>query len=289
MMFYAYLTPLLMIRGTLAKESDPRSLDEFLHVHAQKIVKWPRLGAFYNIPLHSNYSGIEISYIQINTSSLWTSGINSSFIHIPPKTRIRPSVERLDIVFHHLGNLSSYYFSLPHHKFITPVIGFTAYNGDRNASAANRSSVHKLKLEGNNTILVQFEDRSIKKGENGSKKCVRFHPNGKIEYSHVVSSNVCHVRGQGHVGIVVRRAKPFWKRRATKCWAIGLGVGIGVLFFAILAGILLCNFARRKEVKSMQRQAEQSEALETVWVGGTKMPAAGRIRTQPVLENDFLP
>lgn len=291
MMFYVSLTPLLIIRGTLAKKNsddDPRSLDEYLHGYAQNVVKWPRTGTFYDISLHSNYSGMKISYVRIQTTSLWTTGINSSFIHIPPKTRIRPSVNILEIVFHDLGNLSSYYYSLPNHRFVTPVIGFTTYNGDNN-TLANRSSTHKLKLEGNNTILVRFQDISLKKSENPTKRCVRFHPNGHVEFSNVSLSNLCHVRGQGHFSIVVRRSKPFWKKKTTKWWAIGLGVGIGGLFWGILVGILLCNFAKKKKIKSMQRQSEKSEVLNTVRVGRSKMPSAGGIRTQPVLENDYLP
>lgn len=291
MMFYVSLTPFLIIRGTLAKKQsdhNPRSLDKFLHDYAQKVVKLPSTGTFYDISLRSNYSGMEISYVQIETTNLWARGINSSLIHIPPKTRIRPSVERLDIVFHDLGNLSSYYYSLPNHRFVTPVIGFTTYNADRN-TPANHSSMRKLKLQGNNTILVQFQNVSLKKGEKSTKRCVRFHPNGHVVFSNVTSSNSCHVRGQGHFAIVVRRSKPFWKKKTTKLWAIGLGVGTGVLFLGILVGILLCNYARKKKVKSMQRQAEQSEVLDTVWVGRSKMPSAGGIRTQPVLENDYIP
>lgn len=291
-MFYVSLTPFLIIRGTLAKkisDHDPRSLDEYLHDYAQKVVKLPHTGSFYDISLHSNFSGMEISYVQIETKKLWTRGINSSLIHIPPKTRISPSVKRLDIVFHDLGNLSSYYYSLPNHRFVTPVVGFTTYNGDKN-TAANRSSMHKLKLEGNNTILVQFQDTSLKKVENPTKRCVRFHPNGYVKFSNVTSTNLCHVHGQGHFAIVVPKWKPFRKRKkTTKWWAIGLGVGVGVLFLGILVWILMCNFARKKKVKSMQRQSEKSEALDTVWVGRSKMPSAGGIRTQPVLENDYLP
>ncbi|KAK1376164.1 Lipoprotein signal peptidase [Heracleum sosnowskyi] len=292
MMFYVSLTPFLIIRGTLADKNsdhDSRSLDKFLHDYAQKVVKLPSRGEFYDISLHSNYSGMKISYVQIETTNLWARGINSSLIHIPRRTRTRPSVKRLDIVFHHLGNLSSYYFSLPNHKFVTPVIGFTAYNGEK-YTAANRSSVHKLKLEGNNTIVVRFEDSSLKKGEmNPSKRCVRFYPNGHVAFSKVGSTNLCHVHGQGHFAIVVRKWKPFWKRKTTKWWAIGIGVGIGVLFLGILVWILVRNFGRKKKVKSMQMQSERSEALDTVWVGTSKMPSAGGIRTQPVLENDYLP
>ncbi|KAL8114079.1 hypothetical protein AgCh_021095 [Apium graveolens] len=264
MMFYVSLTPFLIIRGTLAKKQsdhDPCSLDKFLHDYAQKVIE---------------------------TTNIWARGINYSLIHIPPKTRIRPSVKRLDIVFHNLGNLSSYYYSLPNHRFLTPVIGFTTYSAERN-TPANRSSIQKLKLEGNNKILVRFQSISLKKGEKLTKRCVRFRPNGNIVFSNVTSSNLCHVRGQGHFAIVVRRSTSFWKKQTNKWWAIGIGVGIGLLFMGILVGILLCNCARKKKVKSMQLQSKRSEALDSVWVGRSKMPTAGGIRTQPILENDYLP
>lgn len=67
MMFYVSLTPFLIIRGTLAKKQsdhNPRSLDKFLHDYAQKVVKLPSTGTFYDISLRSNYSGMEISYVQ---------------------------------------------------------------------------------------------------------------------------------------------------------------------------------------------------------------------------------
>ncbi|KAK1376671.1 hypothetical protein POM88_032864 [Heracleum sosnowskyi] len=286
--FYVSLMPFLIIKGTLAKKNrdhDAYSLNDFVYDYARNVVKLPRIGTFYDISLQSNYSGIKISYIQIRTANLWTRGINSSAVQIPRRTRIIPFVKRLDIVFQDLGSLSSYYYNVPHHRFVTPIIGFTIYDADNDSSSNSSAVLPNLSLEENSTILIQFPDISVKKVDNATLRCVTFGANGTMEFNNVTEPNRCHVSGQGYFSIIVPRSNSSSKERRKRL-AIGLGVGIGG-FLLLLIVFLRCKYARKKKLKLMQRQSEKSENLDTVWVGWSKMPSAGWVRTVAVPENDY--
>lgn len=284
--FFISLTPFL-IRGTLAKDDskpDTSSLNNFLHDHAREVVKFPQLGKFYDISLKSNYSGIKISYIQIRTPSIWTRGINVRAVHIPPKTRILPFVRRLDIVYQDLGNLSSCYYNVPNYRFVTPVIGFATYNGEDNSPSNSSGPPPNICLEGNNTIMIQFPDISVKKKENSTMRCVAFGANGDIQFSNVTVPNKCLARGHGQFSIVVPKSK----KSSKKGLAIGLGVGFGILTL-LLVILLMCRIARNKELEYMQNEPEKSENLDTAWVGSSKLPAAEWSRNFEIPENDYIP
>lgn len=287
---YVLLMPFLIIKGTLANENsdhdtNTNSLNDFVYDYARNVVKLPRIGTFYDISLQSNYSGIKISYIQIRTANLWTRGINSSAVRIPRKTRIIPFVKRIDMVFQDLGSLSSYYYNVPDYRFVTPIIGFATYNADSDSSLNSSAAVHNLSLEGNNTILIQFPDISLKKVDNATLRCVTFGANGTMEFSNVTEPNRCYVSGQGHFSIIVPKSKSSSKERRKRL-AIGLGVGIGG-FLLLLIFFLRCKYARKKKFQRMQSLSEKSEDLDTVWVGWSKMPSAGWSRTVAVPENDY--
>lgn len=282
--------PFLIIKGTLAKKNsdhDTNSLNTFLHDYARNVVKVPRTGTFYDIPLQSNYSGIKVSYIRIRTASIWTRGINSSTVYIPPKTRIIPFVRRLDVVFQNLGNLSSYYYNVPKYRFVTPIIGFATYNADNDSSSNSSTTLPNVSLEGNRTILIQFPDISVKKVDNATLRCVTFGANGTTEFSNVTEPNRCHVSGQGHFSIVVPKSKSSSKDRKIRL-AIGLGGGFGGLLLLFMV-FSMCKYARKKKLERMQAQLEKNENLDTVCVGWSKMPSAGWDRSVAVPENDYIP
>ncbi|KAL8111249.1 uncharacterized protein LOC141664483 [Apium graveolens] len=288
--FYVSLMPFLIIKGTLAKENrgpDTNSLNVFLHDYARNAVKLPRSGTFYDISLRSNYSGIKVSYIRIRTASIWTRGIHSTAVHIPPKTRIIPFVKRLDFVFQDLGNLSSYYYNVPNYRFVTPVIGFATYNADNDSSSNSSAARPNLSLEGNSTILIQFPDISIKKVKNGTLRCVTFGANGTIEFSNVTEPTRCQVSRQGHYSIIAPKSKSSLRDRRIRL-AIGLGGGIGglVLLFMVFS---MCKYAEKKKLERMQSRLEKNENMDTVCVGWSKMPSAGWNRSVAVPENDYIP
>lgn len=295
-MFYVSLSP-LFIRWTLAvgnSHDDPHSLDDFVHNYAQKRVKLPHTGTLYNISLPSNYSGIGVSFVRLRSASFWARGTNiSSSFHIPPRIIPMPFVKRLDIVFQNLGNWSTFYYNVPNYTFVAPIIGLTIYSGDTNSSV-NHSQMLNVSLHGN-PILVNFLSISIKDSDNATLQCVRFDKNGTVEFSNVTTRNLCTFRDQGHFSIVVPLLQPpivIRKREEKwnwKWWVVVFGTAVGGSGVLVLVGILVWKLVRMKRIKGMEKQAEKSEALGTVWVGRSRMPSASGIRTQPVLEDDYIP
>uniref|UniRef100_A0A5B7CC26 Non-specific serine/threonine protein kinase n=1 Tax=Davidia involucrata TaxID=16924 RepID=A0A5B7CC26_DAVIN len=277
MMFYVLLSPL--VRGM--DSYNPDSLDSFIHDYANKAIKKPRTGILYNISLPANFSGMEVSIVRLRSGSFWTRGANFSYFHIPPRIIPMPFVKRLAIVYENLGNWSSYYYNVPNYTFVTPVVGFGTYGASTKGSA-----ILKLSIMGD-PILVHFP----RIPENVTLKCVRFGTDGSVEFSNMTTPSVCIARDQGHFSIVVPSPakKKKKKERFWKWWVIGFGVGVVGLVLVALVGVLIYKLVRRKRIGKMEKQSERSEALETMWVGMSKMPSATGIRTQPMLENDYIP
>ncbi|KAH0731329.1 hypothetical protein KY289_002517 [Solanum tuberosum] len=240
-------------------------------------------GKLYDIPLPTNFSGMESSIVRLRSSSFWRRGANFSFFKIPHRVLPWPFVKRFDIIYENLGNLSSKYYDVTNYTFVTPVIGFLAYDARR--SRENYGMVELNTME--NHILIHFPPNN---DYNKNMKCVRFVKNGTIEFSNVTMNNTCISRGQGHFAIVVPSLKPEEEKKGKwKWWVIGFGVGIVGLILLIVMGILIYKCVRLKKRGNMERQSEKSEALDDVWVGNSRMPSASGIRTQPVLENSYVP
>ncbi|KAG5626632.1 hypothetical protein H5410_011850 [Solanum commersonii] len=219
-------------------------------------------GKLYDIPLPTNFSGMESSIVRLRSSSFWRKGANFSFFKIPHRVLPWPFVKRFDIIYENLGNLSSKYYDVTNYTFVTPVVGFLAYDARR--SRENYGMVELNTME--NHILIHFPPN--KDNKNVTMKCVRFVKNGTIEFSNVTMNNTCMSRGQGHFAIVVPSLKPEEEEEEEEN-----GNGNGGL----------------KKRGNMERQSEKSEALDDVWVGNSRMPSASGIRTQPVLENSYVP
>ncbi|CAN4108366.1 unnamed protein product [Withania somnifera] len=274
---------------------DRESLDSFIHEYAINNMTIRHTGKLYDIPLPTKFSGMQVSIVRFRSASFWRRGANFSFFKIPQRVLPWPFVRRFDIIYENLGNLSSKYYDVENYTFVTPVIGFLAYDATR--SREENDKMVELHTMGNN-ILVHFPHKSLPQDDNKnvSMTCVRFVTNGTIEFSNVTKSNTCISRGQGHFAIVVPALKPEeeeekkkggeWK---WKWWVIGFGVGIVGLVMLIVMGTLLCKCVRLKKIGNMERQSEKSEALDTVWVGNSRMPCASGIRTQPVIENSYVP
>nr|POE82213.1 hypothetical protein CFP56_49829 [Quercus suber] len=49
------------------------------------------------------------------------------------------------------------------------------------------------------------------------------------------------------------------------------------------------GLVKKKKIRKMEKQSEKGVAIDTFWIGGTKMPSASMIRTQPALENEYVP
>ncbi|KAK6142745.1 hypothetical protein DH2020_023093 [Rehmannia glutinosa] len=276
----AWLWPL--VQGSEIYTRD--SLDSFLYNYAFKKIHSPRAGKLYdNIPLPANLSGVKMSMVRLRTSRLWKNGANFSSFSIPPLILPRPFTKRVDIVYQDLGNLSSSYYNVPNHTFVAPVIGFLAY--DPNRSSINYGLI-ELKLMGNNPITVLFPN--IKEDGNVTMKCVRFNTNGTLEFSNMTVKSSCVVRKQGHFSVVIPYQPE--KDKAIKWWVIvGIVVGVLVLVLIVVVCIVGYKWIKRKRIKKMERMSERSVGLDTIWIGRSRMPSAAGIRTQPVLENSFVP
>ncbi|KAK4379188.1 hypothetical protein RND71_001050 [Anisodus tanguticus] len=290
----SWLLLLLLLSLNVARGSsdtlDRDSLDSFIHDYAIKNMTRRYTGKLYDIPLPAKFSGMEGSIVRFRSGHFWRKGANFSFFNIPPSVLPWPFVKRFDIIYENLGNLSSKYYDVPNYTFVTPVIGFLAYDATR--SKENYGMIELNIME--NHILVHFPQISFPQDNNDKNvtmTCVRFVTNGTIEFSNVTMNKTCISRGQGHFAIAIPSLKPEDEKKGGKWkwWAIGFGVGIVGLILLIMMGIFICKCVRLKKRENMERRTEKSEALDTVWVGNSRMPSASGIRTQPVLENSYVP
>lgn len=65
--------------------------------------------------------------------------------------------------------------------------------------------------------------------------------------------------------------------------------GLALLVLLSLLVLWLQKYKHRKKMQQMEKAADVGEALRMTPVGDTKAPAAMVTRTQPVLENEYVP
>nr|GMD29905.1 Lipoprotein signal peptidase [Ipomoea batatas] len=275
----------LLVQGTFDRET----LDSFVGQHALKNASNRRTGRLYDVVLPANFSGMEASVVRFRTGSLWKRGANFSLFRIPPNILPVPFMRRMHIVFANLGNWSSSYYSVSNHTLVAPVVGLLGYDADMaNSSSLRRIEDFRLRKD---PILVHFPNNISLP----NMKCVRFGINGgTIEFSNVTVDGLCVARGQGHFTLVIPTPEEEEKKKkkkgaaAWKWWAVGFGVGVmGLIFVGIM--IMMYRVVKQKRVGRMEKQSEKSEALDTMWIGRSRMPYATRIRTEPVLEDSYVP
>ncbi|KAJ0111233.1 hypothetical protein Patl1_00545 [Pistacia atlantica] len=46
---------------------------------------------------------------------------------------------------------------------------------------------------------------------------------------------------------------------------------------------------KKRKMKKMEGEADKGVALDTTWIGRSKMPSASMVRTQPALEQEYAP
>lgn len=262
---------------------DLDSLNTFIHDYANKSLRMPRTGILYNISLPANFSGMEVSAIRLRSGQFWAKGKKISLFHFPPKIRSTPYAKRIAILYQNFGNWSSYYYNVPGYRLVAPVVGFVAYD------SSNSTTVGNLKVNFGvigKPISVHFSHDIVLGGKDLTPKCVEFGADGSFTLQDMNESYVCFSRSADHFSVVVPKKHD---QGTPKFWVIGFALGFVVLVLGGLVLAAIFRLVRRRKIVKMEQQTERGVAFDTFWVGGSKMPSASMIRTQPALENDYIP
>ncbi|XWS35855.1 hypothetical protein CRYUN_Cryun20dG0032600 [Craigia yunnanensis] len=264
---------------------DPEALDALFRYFANQTLAKHRTGTLKRVPLPSNFSGMEVSVVRLRSGSLWGRGTNFSFIKIPPRVKTLPYVQRLAIVYDNLGEWSSKYYQVPGYSLVSPVVGFNFYD----YSSLTTLNNEKLTLSTTSEpISIHFPYVEAEYKNVTELICVKFGAGGSVDFNNMTERNVCVTEKAGHFSVVVSSI-PEEKERIWKWWVIGFVAGTIGLVMLILVGVIIFGIGRRMKIKTMEKQSDTAVALDTFWVGGNKMPSASMIRTQPVLEHDYVP
>ncbi|XP_073129959.1 uncharacterized protein [Henckelia pumila] len=267
------------------------TLESVLHDHALKVLthRRPRTGALYDARLPPSLSGIKVSVVGLRSRTLWRTGANFSDFIIPPKTLPSPYSKRVLIVYHNLGNWSSFYSTLSGYTLVSPVIGFLVYD----ASFLSRERPLKLsKLEldtKGKPITIQFEKLTFSRegGRNRDKRCAAFDESGNVSMSEMSMSTECQTRIQGHFSVVIPVKK---QKQAWPLWIVGfLGGFVGLILVGFVGNLAVRSLVGKRSEEMMEKEADNGEFLKTYWIHSSKMPRAEVTRTQPILESETLP
>ncbi|XWS35444.1 hypothetical protein CRYUN_Cryun21dG0126500 [Craigia yunnanensis] len=272
-----------------------RVLDALLQNYAYRAFLHHRTGVPYDGDVPSNLSGIKIAAMRLRSGSLWRKGVQMyKEFDIPIGVVERPYVERLVLVYQNLGNWSMLYYSLPNYTYLAPVLGLLAYD------ASDLLATHLPELDFRafgDPIKIRFSD--VQSAPDGSvPKCVWFDLHGLVKFSNLTSGNECSTIQQGHFSIVTESILPSRppsrgeeKKSNRKVWIIVASVLGGLALLALLAFLVLWarKCKQRKKMQEMEKAAEMGEALHMTSVGDTKAPSATVTRTQPILENEYVP
>ncbi|EHA8592530.1 hypothetical protein COCNU_contig69599361G000010 [Cocos nucifera] len=293
----------LKAQPPIGSPTPARALDSLLQDYAYRAFDRPRTGVPYDGIAPSNVSGVKIAVLRLRDGSFRNRGFKSyKEFEIPNGVIVQPYVRRLALVYHNLGNWSSVYYVLPPgYCYLTPVIGFLAYNAE-NISASN---LPELDLWASKwAIWIRFS--TVKAVPNGMKaRCVWFNLDGSLEFRDLVGTNLCLTYGQGHFSIVVNSSRlapspapsrglspEGGERDESVAWKI-IGAVIGGFMGLILVAFFVAlveSYRRRKKVEQMERDAEVVEALDMAQVGSVRAPVAIGTRTRPVeLEDEYVP
>ncbi|WCJ22368.1 hypothetical protein M5689_004463 [Euphorbia peplus] len=265
------------------------SLDTTLRDFAAKtLTEKPVTGTLLNVSLPTNFSGIQATVIRLRSATFWAKGTNFSSIYIPSGVLPFPFVKRFAIVYQNLGKFSDQFYNVPGYSLAAPVIGFTAYVATNLSVLGNETMLNVA----NGQIMIQFSEITPKNGNFSGLKCVKFGEKGLYEIRDISDGNKCSSESNGHFSVVVpdneevaesKKGKKISKRKRRLIVIISCCVGL-ILIVIILVSIY--QLMRGKNIRKMEGESEKGEAFDTTWVGGSKMPCASMVRTQPVLEHE---
>ncbi|KAE9598875.1 hypothetical protein Lalb_Chr15g0085641 [Lupinus albus] len=278
-------------------------LDAILQDYAFKAFCNPKTGVPYDAKLPKNLSGISVSAMRLKSSSLRKRGVQSyKEFQIPIGVVEQPSVERLVLVYHNLGNWSEVFYPLPGYSYLASVLGLLAYNG-ANLSA---SDLPELDIRASDKpILIKFSN--VKSAPSGSvPKCVYFDLHGSVQFDILSPENACSTLQQGHFSIVVESNAPApapapapepvavvenGGNNKYKVWII-VGIVAGGLLLVIILSLIAGRVIRIKKdmkIQQLEQVSESYENLKITSIGSTKAPLAIGTRTKPILENNYVP
>ncbi|KAJ9188265.1 hypothetical protein P3X46_003637 [Hevea brasiliensis] len=277
---------LLFSRVHGSRSHDPESLEASIHNYAMEALVKRRTGTLLNVSLPANFSGIQASVVRLRSSSLWEKGVNFTSFYIPPRVIPFPFGRRVAIVYHNLGNWSSYYYEVPNYSLVAPVIGFVAYDAS-NLSALGNETLKFSAL--GSPIVVSFPNTGIGALKNGNAelKCVKFNDGGLVQFRNLTEGR-CLTQGDGHFSIAI----PSSESKKKKSWAwrvIGFAAGFIGLVLVVVIMITAYKLVRSKKIREMEGESEKGVAFDTKWIGRSKMPSASMVRTQPALEHGDIP
>ncbi|TKY64021.1 hypothetical protein E2542_SST13911 [Spatholobus suberectus] len=263
---------------------DHESLDAFLCKQANKEIKSPRTGVFYNVSLPCNFTGMEISVVRLRSVSLWLRGMNYSFFSLPPRIVPRPNEKRIAILFENLGNWSSHYYNVPNYTMVAPAFGVMAYRSSKSALIDRKIN---FTIQGD-PIIIRFPHVEQNR-KNDTPICAKFSAGGLVKFKNMTRPYFCEAHSQGHYTLVVPSfpspKEPQSKRFNTR-WVLGFVIGFVGLVILVLILLALVKEAKRRRIRKMERNSSVGELFDTFWIGETKLPLASTIRTQPILENE---
>ncbi|XP_010242331.1 PREDICTED: uncharacterized protein LOC104586718 [Nelumbo nucifera] len=290
------------------KERSARSLDALLQDYAFRAFPsvHPRTGTLYAGEPPSNLTGIKISAMRLRSGSLRTRGVKSYWeFEMPKGVVVQPYVERLVLVYQNLGKWSFFYYPIPGYTYLTPIVGLLAYD------AFNLSSTNLPELDITapiNPISIKFS--GVQSAPSGlSAKCIWFDLEGVMKFSNITSDNICSATKQGHFSIVAEYTAapspspvspqinggpnegPSLGGGESKVWKI-VGSVLGGFVLLVLLSLLVLwvqRYKHQKKMQQMEKASEVGEALHIASIGNTRAPMALGTRTQPVLENEYVP
>ncbi|KAJ0975459.1 hypothetical protein J5N97_017424 [Dioscorea zingiberensis] len=290
-------------RSLGSSTSPAQQLDLTLQGYGFSAFVRPHTGVVYDATVPLNLTGIKVSVVRLRSGSLWSRGVKGfKEFGIPVGVLVHPYVERLALVYQNLGNWSSVYYPLPGFTYLAPVVGLLAYDA-ANLSANNFQEIDFVASK--SPISINFTN-VVPVPTELTPQCVWFNLDGLPEFRELVTENVCSTYQQGHFSIVVnstRLAPPapigaptlgpspsHHKKHNSKVWKIVAGVvgGFIGLLFATLLLVWLHRYKEKKEVAKMEQHAEIGETLQMTRIGNAQAPVASGMRTQPMLENEYV-
>ncbi|CAN6467556.1 unnamed protein product [Victoria cruziana] len=315
--FLKFAALLLVVFISTRADAQPpnsfRSLDALLQGYAYRAFVRPRTGVIYDATVPATVYGVKLSVARLRSGSLRSRGVQFYEFQFPPGVREWPYVERLALVYQNLVNWSSFYYHVPGHTLVSPVLGILAYEAS-NLTATNLPELNVAATM--KPISISFSSTTIPSGL--TAKCVRFDLNGSLEYSNLSGPNTCSTLKQGHFSLVVESIAPAsapspvpseappstrpnpapapsgvesQEKGSSKLLEVTVGSVVGG--FVLVAGLAICAIAllrlkRKSQLAAMERQADQGEALRVSEIGSTRAPAALGTRTQPILETEYV-